>query len=72
MANIDLNDTDTKIINELREGRNTPANLADRIGVSRQYASQRIKRLTEHGILEKVDRGLYELVEDPREVSNSD
>lgn len=65
MTDIDLNETDENIIEELREGRNTPANLAERVGVSRQYASQRIKRLTEHDIIEKVDRGLYELKEDP-------
>ncbi|MFB6198959.1 MAG: winged helix-turn-helix transcriptional regulator, partial [Halobacteriaceae archaeon] len=67
MVDIDLNDADRAIIQSLSEGRNVPANLADDLGYSRQYIQNRIRRLREHGIVNNVGRGVYELVEDPRE-----
>lgn len=65
MAEIDLNEADEGIVDHLREGRNTPSNLARHLDYSREYVSQRLKRLTEHNVVERVDRGLYELVDDP-------
>lgn len=64
MAGIDLNDADESIIDALREGRNTPSNLAREFDYSREYVSQRLRRLREHDVVERVDRGLYELVEE--------
>ncbi|RLM87896.1 winged helix-turn-helix domain-containing protein [Haloarcula sp. Atlit-7R] len=64
MAGIDLNDADESIINTLREGRNTPSILARELDYSREYVSQRLRRLREHDIVARVDRGLYELVEE--------
>ncbi|MEZ3163257.1 hypothetical protein [Halorubrum miltondacostae] len=37
------------------------------MGVSRTYASERLKRLVEHNHVEKIAPGLYELVDDPRD-----
>ncbi|MFC7176982.1 winged helix-turn-helix transcriptional regulator [Halosegnis marinus] len=64
MGNIDLNDADKKIIAALREGRNLPANLADELGYSRQYIQNRLTRLREHGIVDNIGRGVYELAEE--------
>ena len=58
---IELRDVDEEILWLLLEGRCTPRYLAGEIGVVQQYISQRLSRLVEHGIVEKVDRGLYEL-----------
>jgi len=67
MGNIDLNKADEGIIETLAEGRNTPSNIARRLDYSREYVSQRLKRLCEHAYVERIDRGLYELQQDPRE-----
>ena len=68
-----LNDADRVILDILQEGRATPT-LVRRIledrgnDYSRQYISQRITRLTEHGHLENLhDTGVYSIVDDPRE-----
>jgi len=62
-----LNDTDTRILDELHEGRVTPSYLAERLDKSRPYVSERLKRLVEHDHVDRIAGGLYELVEDPRE-----
>lgn len=61
MASIELNDADRDIVAVLREGRNTPSNIARRLDFSREYVSQRLTRLREHGVVTRIDRGLYEL-----------
>lgn len=61
MTGIELNDADEKIIDVLTEGRNTPANIARRLNYTREYVANRLKRLVEHDVVEKPDRGLYEL-----------
>jgi len=70
------NDADRQILDVLKEGRVTPT-LARRLlesggfEYSRQYVSQRIIRLAEHGYVRNLyDTGLYELVSDPREDEN--
>lgn len=73
-----LNGADRLILDVLEEGRATPTlvlRLLETRGndYSRQYVSQRIKRLTEHGHLENVlDTGVYELVDDPRDDRQTD
>lgn len=62
-----LNDADEKILDELRHGRASPSYLADQTGVEQTYINQRLRRLDEHGHVENLARGLWELVEDPRE-----
>lgn len=65
----DLNDTDRVILDELNEGRVTPQYLAKQLDITRQYASTRLKRFVEHGVVEKIASGLYELDHDPRSSS---
>jgi len=67
MPRIDLRDVDHAILDALHAGRNIPANLADDAGLTRQYVQQRLKRLEEHGYVRNIGRGVYELVDDPRE-----
>ncbi|WP_435065906.1 hypothetical protein [Halobaculum sp. EA56] len=62
----DLNDVDRQLLDELAEGRGTPKFLSERISTDRSYVSQRLKRLSEHDHIEKLETGLYELVDDPR------
>lgn len=62
----DLNQTDRRVLDVLRGGRVTPQFVAEEADVSRTYASERIKRFVEHGHIEKLAPGLYELVDDPR------
>jgi GTP-sensing pleiotropic transcriptional regulator CodY len=62
VADITLNDADRAILDELDEGRVTAAFLDDRIGWSRPYITQRLRRMEEHGIVNNLgDNGLYEL-----------
>lgn len=63
MDRIDLNQADRGIIQVLRDGRNTPSNIARKLDYTREYVAQRLKRLTEHGVVDRVDRGLYDLAE---------
>ena len=63
----DLNDTDEQILRELSDGRVTPQLVADRQELNRSYVSQRLIRLKEHGHVEELTRGMYELVDDPRD-----
>ena len=60
-------EVDFDILDELHEGRNVPSNIADDIGVTRQYVQQRLKLLEAAGHVNNIGRGVYELVNDPRE-----
>ena len=64
---LDMNPTDNAILDMLRTGRCTPRYIAEEHDYSRQNVSNRLSRLVEHGYVRKVTRGLYELIEDPRE-----
>ena len=64
MTDVHLNPTDQAIIEELREGRNLPSNIAEDIGKSRQYVVERMLRLEELGVVRNLGRGLYELAEE--------
>ena len=68
----DINDADKEILDELREGRVTPALIAERRDLSRSYVSQRLIRLREHGHIDELVRGLYELVNDPQKSKKDD
>jgi Fe2+ or Zn2+ uptake regulation protein len=64
----ELNESDYKILEVLREGRATPAALKDWTGRSGQTVHNRLGRLVAAGHVEKVhESGLYELVDDPRQ-----
>jgi DNA-binding IclR family transcriptional regulator len=62
----DLSDTDNRILEQLQEGRVTPQYLADQLDISRPYASDKLRRFVEHGHVERLASGLYELKNDPR------
>lgn len=64
---VPLNDTDHAILDLLQTGRCTPGYIADETGYSRGNIVNRLTRLREHGHVTKIHKGLYELVEDPRE-----
>lgn len=63
----DLAPADEALLDLLRDGRITAPFAADETGYSLQYVRERLTRLVEHGNVEKVHEGLYELVADPRE-----
>jgi DNA-binding MarR family transcriptional regulator len=67
MEDIDLNPTDHAILDMLQEGRCSPAYIAEEQDYSRQNITNRLRRLVEHGHVQKLHPGLYELVQDPRE-----
>ncbi|WP_238709282.1 winged helix-turn-helix domain-containing protein [Natronorubrum halophilum] len=64
---LDRKEIDNKILDELHDGRNVPSNLADELDVSRQYISQRLKLLEAADHVENIGRGVYDLIDDPRE-----
>ena len=66
-----LNQTDEALLDVLQEGRATPSYLSDETGDEQTYISQRLRRLEEHGHVNKLARGLWELVDDPRDTTNA-
>ena len=66
----DLGPADQKLLDMLNDGRVTAPFVAEETGYSLQYVRDRLGRLVEHGNARKVYEGLYELVEDPREVDD--
>lgn len=66
----DLGPADEALLDMLRDGRVTAPYAADETGYSLQYVRDRLGRLVEHGNARKVYEGLYELVDDPREVTD--
>jgi len=62
-----LTPADEEILDYLREGRVTAPYVAAETDLAAEYVRSRLRRLAEHGYVTKVHRGLYELVEDPRE-----
>jgi len=69
MAGIDLNPTDKVVLDFLKEGRCTPAYIALQVDYSRGNIQNRLMRLVEHGYVNQLGGGLYELAKDPREDS---
>jgi len=62
MPDIRLNDADVAILRELRDGRITAVYLETRLRWSREYLTQRLRRLEEHQIVDNLEgTGLYEL-----------
>ncbi|QSG04072.1 type IV toxin-antitoxin system AbiEi family antitoxin domain-containing protein [Natranaeroarchaeum sulfidigenes] len=65
-----------EIMDLLQEGRNagepwgytTPAHVREHIGIEEGNESFHLRQLTSAGWIEKVSRGFYRFVEDPREV----
>jgi len=65
---IELRGVDREIIKMLADGRCTRRHLADTLGYTGEYVYQRVTRLMEHGIVEKIHDGFYELAADGGEV----
>jgi predicted transcriptional regulator len=65
-----LNDADGEILEVLATdgGRMRPTHIATDANVERSYCAQRLKRLHEHGHVEKPYPGLYILTDDPRQI----
>jgi len=64
MVEIDLSPTDKAILEMLREGRCTPAYIAAERDYTRAHVRNRLQRLTEHGHVTRLHKGLYELTDD--------
>jgi len=65
MPEIELNPADRAIIDVLEdEMQSVPARIADQTGYDRQYVHKRLRRLSEHGIVESLSHGLYRLNKD--------
>lgn len=62
----DLAPADRALLQLLADGRITAPFAADQTEYSTQYLRDRLGRLVEHGHVEKVYEGLYELTDDPR------
>jgi hypothetical protein len=63
-----MRDVDAKILKLLTEGRVTAPYVSARTEYSLQYSRDRLKRLCEHGHVEKIHSGLYQLIDDPRQI----
>lgn len=63
-------DQDEQVLSVLREGRANPLYIHEQTGLRKQRINDALQRLTSAGWVEKLTRGLYELVEDPRENSS--
>lgn len=64
----DLKPSDEKILDVLREYRmGTPSAISEWTGVSDSHVHNRLDVLMAFGYVEKVHRGLYEFVSDPRD-----
>lgn len=72
MEPTDLLESDRAILEELDRGRCTPAALVEWTGLSKQTVHNRLNVLSAAGHVEKVhESGLYELVDDPRQINQS-
>ena len=67
---ISLNPTDELVLDYLREGRITAGYVSENEDVTGGNVTTRLSRLVEHGYVEKLSHGLYELKQDPREETN--
>ena len=62
----DLGPADESLLELLQDGRVTAPYAATETGYTLQYVRDRLTRLVEHGHVEKIYEGLYQLVDDPR------
>lgn len=58
---------DEQVLEVLKDGRANPLHLREKTGLRKQRVNDSLERLQSAGWVRKVTRGLYELVEDPRE-----
>lgn len=67
----ELNPTDRAILDELQDGRSTPAYIADAHGYTAGNVRNRMTSLAKHGHVDGLGGGLYKLTDDPRDESAS-
>jgi len=72
MQEDDLDNLHHAILDELHEGRITPSYVAKKTGESRQLISSRLRDLVMADHVQKIHKGLYELVDDPRKESDGE
>ena len=74
-VSLKLDGVDGEILDALQEGhnedrpwgRNTPKNLGDELGYSRQHMSTRLGMLEAAQLVKNIGGGVYEFIDDPRE-----
>ena len=62
MDSDDMRDADWAIVEVLSHGRNNAPNIAEETDYSKQYIRERLKRLSDEGIVINIGSGIYELV----------
>jgi len=60
-------ESDEKVLEVLKEGRANPKWIREQTGLKKQRVNDALERLMNAGWVRKLTRGLYELVDDPRE-----
>lgn len=66
--NFELTDRDAEVLDVVKEeGRANPYLIRQRTEYGKGDVNTALVRLSQHGVIEKVTRGLYEFVEDPRD-----
>jgi hypothetical protein len=73
--NFEPNDRQEAILDVLKEGRlegdpwgyGNPKRFEERLDIRRQYINRELRDLVAAGWIEKVNRGLYRFVADPRD-----
>ncbi|MFC6987502.1 helix-turn-helix domain-containing protein [Haloplanus sp. GCM10025708] len=60
-------ENDEKVLRVLKERAANPLHIREETDLPKQRVNDSLERLTSAGWVRKVTRGLYELVEDPRE-----
>ncbi|MCQ4334431.1 MarR family transcriptional regulator [Natronomonas sp. F2-12] len=74
--NFEPNERQEAILDVLKENREeeqpwgyaNPKRLEEELGIRRQYINRALNGLVDAGWVEKVNRGLYRFVADPREI----
>lgn len=60
-------ENDEKVLEVLKGGRSNPLYIREESGLAKQRVNESLDRLRSAGWVRKVTRGLYELVDDPRD-----
>lgn len=64
MPDVHMTEADWEIVNVLRDGRNNAPNISRETGYTRQYITERLRRMEEHGMVTNIGSGIYELKPD--------
>jgi DNA-binding IclR family transcriptional regulator len=64
---VDLDERDREVLAVLADGRANPYLIREETGLGKGDTNTVLNRLARAGYVEQVTRGLYELVDDPRD-----